>query len=314
MSDIKVHKSGEFTVMSNYHLKDKRMSLKAKGILSVMLSLPSEWDYSVAGLQTLSKDGKDGTTSALIELEKLGYLVRSKVLNEKGQFDGYNYDIYERPFTEKPQAEKPFTEKPSTDNPPQSIINQSNIKGTNNKKKERKNATDYDAIIATVENEEVKQTLYEFVKMRLLIKKPLTDRALQLIINKLRTLSNGVPTMAVKILNESITHNWQDIYELKAEQITNDNVQVCEPAKDKIGLSEFEKAEIKARLYEDETVASLMANKKKLEFEKADCVYNNKPVPTDVQCGIGEIQRQLYNRLTELGYNYEKLRESGLLV
>ena len=307
MSDIKVHKSGEFTVMSNYHLKDKRMSLKAKGILSVMLSLPSEWDYSVAGLQTLSKDGKDGTTSALIELEKLGYLVRSKVLNEKGQFDGYNYDIYERPFTEKPQAEKPFTEKPSTDNPLQSNINQSNIK-------ERKNTTDYDAIIATVKNEEVKQTLYEFVKMRLLIKKPLTDRALQMIINKLKTLSNDDPTRAVEILNQSIIHNWQDIYELKAEQTTNNDVQVRKPERNEYELSDFEKAEIKSRLYEDETVASLMANKKKLEFEKADCVYNNKPVPTDVQCGIGEIQRQLYNRLTELGYNYEKLRESGLIV
>ena len=112
--EIKVHKSGEFTVMSNYHLRDKEMSLKAKGILSIMLSLPAEWDYSVAGLQTLSKDGKDSTTNALNELETLGYLVRTKVTDERGRFNGYNYDIYE-----KPQTGKPLTGNPPTENPQQ---------------------------------------------------------------------------------------------------------------------------------------------------------------------------------------------------
>ena len=93
MNNIKVHKSGEFSVMSNYHLRDKEMSLKAKGVMTIMLALPKEWDYSVAGLQSLSKDGKDGTTSALLELEKLGYLLRQKVVDEKGRFAGYDYHI-----------------------------------------------------------------------------------------------------------------------------------------------------------------------------------------------------------------------------
>lgn len=130
-NEFKIHKNGEFTVMSNYHLRDKGMSLKAKGILSIMLSLPPEWDYSVAGLRALSKDGKDGTTTALVELETLGYLRRSKVTDKQGRFQGYNYDIYEKPQAEKPLAEKPSAEKPSTVNPPQYNIKESNNKELN---------------------------------------------------------------------------------------------------------------------------------------------------------------------------------------
>lgn len=130
-NEFKIHKNSEFTVMSNYHLRDKGMSLKAKGILSIMLSLPPEWDYSVAGLRTLSKDGKDCTTTALVELETLGYLRRSKVTDKQGRFQGYNYDIYEKPQVENPSTEKPSTEKPSTVNPPQYNIKESNNKEFN---------------------------------------------------------------------------------------------------------------------------------------------------------------------------------------
>ena len=75
MSVVRVHKTKNFTVMSNYHFKEKEMSLKAKGLLSLMLSLPDSWNYSVSGLVKLSKDGKDGVMSALSELEKFGYFL-----------------------------------------------------------------------------------------------------------------------------------------------------------------------------------------------------------------------------------------------
>lgn len=107
------------------------MTLKAKGILSIMLSLPPEWDYSVAGLRTLSKDGKDSTTTALVELENLGYLIRTKVIDEKGRFQGYHYDIYEKPQTGNPPTEKPLTGNPPTENPPQYNIKESKIKESN---------------------------------------------------------------------------------------------------------------------------------------------------------------------------------------
>jgi len=96
--------------MGNYHLREKDMSLKAKGLMSIMLSLPKDWDYSINGLANLSKDGKDSVMSTLNELENFGYLIRTKNINEKGQFDGYNYDIYEKPNTDKPCAENPNTD------------------------------------------------------------------------------------------------------------------------------------------------------------------------------------------------------------
>jgi hypothetical protein len=76
MSVFRINKTANYTVMSNHHFKEKRMSLKSKGLLSLMLSLPDTWDYSISGLATLSKDGKDSIMSALAELEKFGYLHR----------------------------------------------------------------------------------------------------------------------------------------------------------------------------------------------------------------------------------------------
>lgn len=113
MATIRVNKTKNYTVMANYHLQDKNLSLKAKGVMSLMLSLPEGWDYSKEGLATLSKDGKDSVMTALQELEQYGYLVRTRHTNEKGQFDGYIYDIYEKPATEKPSSENPTTEKPT---------------------------------------------------------------------------------------------------------------------------------------------------------------------------------------------------------
>lgn len=123
---IRVNRTNNYTVMSNYHFKEKQMSLKAKGLLSLMLSLPDDWDYSIDGLVTLSKDGKDSVMNALIELEKFRYLKRTKLTNEKGQFAGYDYDIYEKPYTENPQMEKPCSENPNTENPPQLNTNKLN--------------------------------------------------------------------------------------------------------------------------------------------------------------------------------------------
>jgi hypothetical protein len=102
MTIVRVHKTANFTVMSNYHFKEKKMSLKAKGLLSLMLSLPDDWNYSISGLVTLSKDGKDSVMSALAELEKFGYLERQRITNSKGQFNGVEYNIYEQPQPKKP--------------------------------------------------------------------------------------------------------------------------------------------------------------------------------------------------------------------
>lgn len=112
MAVIRVNKTADYTVLSNYHFKEKEMSLKAKGLLSLMLSLPDDWDYSIAGLVTLSKDGKDSVMNALTELETFGYLKRTRLFDKQGRFAGFDYDIFEKPQTEIPYSEKPNTEKP----------------------------------------------------------------------------------------------------------------------------------------------------------------------------------------------------------
>ena len=111
MSVMRVHKTKNFTVMSNYHFKEMGMSLKAKGLLSLMLSLPEDWNYSVSGLVKISKDGKDSAMTALSELEKFGYLHRTQLTNEKGQFNGIEYHIYEEPQKEFPTAVNPISAK-----------------------------------------------------------------------------------------------------------------------------------------------------------------------------------------------------------
>ena len=124
------------------------MSLKAKGLLSLMLSLPDEWDYSLAGLVSMSKDGKDSVMKALAELEEFGYLKRTQTHNEQGRFSGYDYNIYEQPFSEKPYAGKPYAGKPYSENPPQLNTNILNTKELNtkeiNKEKEKINKKEKD--------------------------------------------------------------------------------------------------------------------------------------------------------------------------
>lgn len=232
MATFRVNKNKNYTVMSNYHLRDRDLSLKAKGLLSLMLSLPENWDYSIAGLVVLSKDGKESVMTALNELEKNRYLIRELEQGEKGRFNGYIYNIYEEPHElevkerkrKNPNTEKPFTENPNTENPTQINTkenNNENNKVLNNKrKKERKEESYEDIIDNHFQNEEVKDMLREFIKMRKLIKSPLTNLALSRICNKLKNLSEN-SNEQINILEQSIINNWKDIYPLKDNKQEN---------------------------------------------------------------------------------------------
>lgn len=130
MSVFRINKNSNYTTMSNYHLKDKNLSLKAKGLLSVMLSLNDDWNYSVAGLCSISKENETAINSALKELKNYGYLVVSKERKLDGKFE-YNYDIFERPTIEKPLLENPTIENMGVVN----NININNTKEVNTKDK-----------------------------------------------------------------------------------------------------------------------------------------------------------------------------------
>ena len=116
MAVFRIEKTRDYTVMSNYHLRDMSLSLKAKGLLSLMLSLPENWDYTMKGLARICKDGIDSISGGIRELEAHGYLVRARVRNENGQLGSIEYTILEQP-KEPAQTPAPIREKPIRENP-----------------------------------------------------------------------------------------------------------------------------------------------------------------------------------------------------
>ena len=117
MAVFRIEKTRDYTVMSNHHLRDKSLSLKAKGLLSLMLSLPEEWDYTTKGLARICKDGVDSICAGVRELEEHGYVIRQRVRNPNGQLGAIEYTILEQP--RPPEPEKPERENPVLDNPEQ---------------------------------------------------------------------------------------------------------------------------------------------------------------------------------------------------
>ena len=114
MAVFRIERTRDYTVMSNHHLKDSALSLKAKGLLSMMLSLPDEWNYTTRGLAKICKEGVDAIGGALKELEKAGYIVRRQLRGPGGRISDTEYTIYEKP---RPHAEEP-PEEPGPDTPP----------------------------------------------------------------------------------------------------------------------------------------------------------------------------------------------------
>ena len=117
MAVFRVERNKGYTVMSNHHLRNKELSLKAKGLLSQMLSLPEDWDYTLAGLSLINREKIDAIREAVRELERAGYIVRSRERDEKGRLRGAEYVIYEQPQT--PTLDLPTLENPTLDNPTQ---------------------------------------------------------------------------------------------------------------------------------------------------------------------------------------------------
>ena len=118
MSTFKVERNTGYTVMSNHHLRNKNLSLKAKGLLSQMLSLPDDWDYTLRGLAFINKESIDAIRTAVLELEKAGYITRQQGRDNQGKMSAIEYTIYEYPQEQKPCLENPNTDsEPSLDYP-----------------------------------------------------------------------------------------------------------------------------------------------------------------------------------------------------
>lgn len=119
MAVFRVEKTKDFTIMSNHHLRNPKLSLKAKGLLSLMLSLPEDWDYTTKGLAQICKEGVDSIGTALKELERYGYLTRRRLRCENGQLGDIEYTIHETPVETSRESSSPKRENPGQVNPGQ---------------------------------------------------------------------------------------------------------------------------------------------------------------------------------------------------
>lgn len=226
MSVVRVNKTKNYTVLSNYHFKEKNMSLKAKGLLSLMLSLPDTWNYTVAGLVSLSKDGKDSVMSGLAELEKFGYLIRTQTTNEKGQFSGIEYNIFEQPqeanpFSEKQISENQNAENRISENPP--LLNTNKIKYSFNKS--IYNINNYIHILDTVPNPRLRNLYCDFLDNRNAMGHPLTIKGFELLIERVREIAGLNEEKQIDLLKTAVINNWKNVYPRGEEKVANEELE-----------------------------------------------------------------------------------------
>lgn len=225
MAVIRTIKNENYTTMCNTHLRDKNLSLKAKGLLSMMLSLPDKWHYSVKGLEGICKESKNTINSVLNELEDNNYLVRRRRYCN-GKISEWEYIIFEN--NENHDEELLHLKNEDIENEDieiQDIENRDVYKITKELNTKELNTNEYkeknikkesvNSVIAEyTENKELQDALHGFVEMRTKARKPLTVRAMKLSLNVLDNLAVDDVTK-IAIVNQSIVHTWSTFYKLQ---------------------------------------------------------------------------------------------------
>lgn len=225
MAVIRTIKNENYTTMCNTHLRDKNLSLKAKGLLSMMLSLPDKWHYSVKGLEGICKESKNTINSVLNELEDNNYLVRRRRYCN-GKISEWEYIIFEN--NENHDEELLHLKNEDIENEDieiQDIENRDVYKITKELNTKELNTNEYkeknikkesvNSVIAEyTESKELQDALHGFVEMRTKARKPLTVRAMKLSLNVLDNLAVDDVTK-IAIVNQSIVHTWSTFYKLQ---------------------------------------------------------------------------------------------------
>lgn len=231
MAVIRTIKNENYTTMCNTHLRDKNLSLKAKGLLSMMLSLPDKWHYSVKGLEGICKESKNTINSVLNELEDNNYLVRRRRYCN-GKISEWEYIIFENNenhdeellHLKNEDIENEDIENEDIENRDvYKITKELNTKELNTneyKEKNIKKESVNSVISEYTENKDLQDALHGFVEMRNKARKPLTVRAMKLSLNVLDNLAVDDVTK-IAIVNQSIVHTWSTFYKLQ----NNDNGQ-----------------------------------------------------------------------------------------
>lgn len=227
MAVIRVEKTQNYTVMSNEHLRNKDLSLKAKGLMTLMLSLPPTWDYSIGGLVAICKESHTSIRSAIKELEENRYLVRERKNNEKGYFI-YEYTLYEtqQPYAGNQHAVEKHAEKQRTENGTQ--LNKEKINTNKLNKDERNidiNIGDYSSLLEEIKNDQLRNLYVDYIEMRRNMGSPITQRGLSMLMTRCERISAGHIEKQKRLLETAIINGWKNVYEPKEDEVKNETLK-----------------------------------------------------------------------------------------
>ena len=223
MAIIRVDKRSNYTVVDNTFIRDMNLSMKAKGLMLLMLSLPPEWDYSVAGLAAICKEGMTAIRGALKELEECGYLRRERRNSEKGYFV-YEYILSEIPqpyndnlHTVKEQAADTQADNTHTENRSQLNKDLLNKDLLNKDNLERAEDEIYE-ILSEISDKELRELYTDYVLQRKENGSPLTPKGLRMLIVRGFRLSDSDMSVHRAIVETAIINGWMNLYEPRAEE------------------------------------------------------------------------------------------------
>ena len=206
MGVFRVNKNRNYTVMSNVHLRDKALPLKAKGLLSLMLSLPEDWDSSMRGLAKLSADGLDSTRAAVKALERSGYVVRRQLYDARGRFSNNEYTVFEIPQPSSPSSDLPLTGKPSTEKPssdaplsekPSQINTEQVITQERNTDLNNYQSINLDGMDRMDERERYREIIEENIEYEIMKDRPDGDRLGEIVEIMLDAVCSTAPTIRI---------------------------------------------------------------------------------------------------------------------
>lgn len=229
---FRVEKNREFVVMNHKFLREKQMSLKAKGLLALCLSLPDDWEYSLSGLVAICKESQTSIRSALKELEEFKYLKRNRMKDAKGQFI-YEYVLYELPYsgfvhTDNQHTQNVHTEKQSTENVRQQSTDLQSIE-LQSIDRENKEKEINDLLLSSVHNQELFELYKDYIQMREEMDAPLTPKGLQMLIKRNQRLSKNNVKVQCLLLENSLLNGWKNVFlptekeiEMASEEIRDD--------------------------------------------------------------------------------------------
>ena len=224
---FRIEKNREFVVMSNRFLRNKEMSLKAKGLLALCLALPETWDYSLNGLVAICKENHTAIRSTLKELEQFGHLKRNRLKDPKGKFM-YEYIIFEQPYIENLHADKQNTDNLHIENPIQLNIEKESIK--------EQSIEELNLYIEQHAYAAIWTLLHEYIEMRKEIGAPISMRGLKMLLTSIEKLSNGNIGIQRLMLENAIMNHWKNVYKPKNQEIEANNEAQTNELKSFYGL------------------------------------------------------------------------------